>query len=281
MYLLSLRLAPSPWVGTRSSGTAQYTVPSVSTQTVTPRRVGFLACAWAPPRAEPAGPSVWCTMMLRQGWDFATSPHGASQTIFRPGISGVPDARAIAARSGVWADAGKTTTAQTTAVSSRKIIFFSPGPSPDTPLATTLRRSCAAPAPAVLHNPVPAAATPLHGRRNGCGVSLGFVQRMIGGRDQPVGECAHLGGPLRHPDRYLDRNIDADALLGVRAAHRQDAAGDHRAFARARGWQHHAELVAAATRQQVAGPQARLRHQREMLQAGVAGGMTAGVVDAF
>src|SRR5258705_8638054 len=105
MYLLSLRLAPSPWVGTRCSGTAQYTVPSVSTQTVTPRRVGFLACAAAPDRAEPAGPSVWCTMMLRQGCAFETSPHGASQTIFRPAISGVPDARAIAAKSGVCAKA--------------------------------------------------------------------------------------------------------------------------------------------------------------------------------
>ena len=41
--------------------------------------------------AEPAGPSVWCTMMLRQGWAFATSPQGASQTIFRPGMSGVPE----------------------------------------------------------------------------------------------------------------------------------------------------------------------------------------------
>ena len=40
------------------SATAQYTVPSVSTQTMTPRRVGFFACSSAPPRAEPAGPSV-------------------------------------------------------------------------------------------------------------------------------------------------------------------------------------------------------------------------------
>ena len=39
-------------------GTAQYTVPSVSTQTMTPRRAGFFACSSAPPRAEPAGPSV-------------------------------------------------------------------------------------------------------------------------------------------------------------------------------------------------------------------------------
>src|SRR6476619_2138366 len=106
MYLLSLRLAPSPWVVTIVSGTAQYTVPSVSTQTVTPRRVGFLACASAPPRADPAGPSVWCTMMLRQGWASPTSPQGASQTIFKPGISGVPDDRASVARSGVWAYAG-------------------------------------------------------------------------------------------------------------------------------------------------------------------------------
>src|ERR1700736_6577721 len=106
MYLLSLRVAPSPWVGTRCSATPQYTVPSVSPHTVTPRRVGFLACASAPPRAEPAGPSVWCTMILRHGWAFDRSPHGASQTIFNPGISGVPEPRAIAARSGVWADAG-------------------------------------------------------------------------------------------------------------------------------------------------------------------------------
>src|SRR3978361_2412664 len=106
MYLLSLRSAPSVWVGTRFSATAQYTVPSVSTRTMTPRRVGFLDCACAPPRAEPAGPSVWCTMMLRQGWAFATSPHGASQTIFKPGISGVPDDRAMAARAGGLAEGG-------------------------------------------------------------------------------------------------------------------------------------------------------------------------------
>src|SRR5258708_9100093 len=120
MYLLSLRLAPSPWVGTRCSGTAQYAVPSVSTQTVTPRRVGFLACAAAPDRAEPAGHSVWCTMMLRQGWALETSPHGASQTIFRPAISGVPDARADVARSGACADAGARIAMTQSAVTSRR-----------------------------------------------------------------------------------------------------------------------------------------------------------------
>ena len=56
-------------------------------------------------------------MMLRQGWAFATSPHGASQTIFSPGISGVPDVRAIAARS-VSADAGARMAANS-AVTSR------------------------------------------------------------------------------------------------------------------------------------------------------------------
>src|SRR6266481_8097624 len=72
---------------------------------MTPRRVGFLNCSAAPPRAEPAGPSVWCTMMLRHGWAFDTSPQGASQTIFKPGISGMPDDLAIAATSCVCADA--------------------------------------------------------------------------------------------------------------------------------------------------------------------------------
>src|SRR5260370_234646 len=95
MYLLSLRLPPSPWVGTRFSATAQYTVPSASTQPVTPRRVGLFACSCAPPRAEPAGPSVWCTMILRQGGAFATSPQGTSQTLFTPRVSGVPAARAM------------------------------------------------------------------------------------------------------------------------------------------------------------------------------------------
>src|SRR5882724_1923959 len=120
MYLLSLRLAPSPWVGTRFSGTAQYTVPSVSTQTVTPRRVGFFACCCAPDRAEPAGPSVWCTMMLRQGWALDSSPHGASQIIFRPGISGVPEPRADIGRSGVCAAAGAMNATTQSAVTSKR-----------------------------------------------------------------------------------------------------------------------------------------------------------------
>ena len=58
MYLLSLRLPPSPWVVTTVSGVAQYAVPSVSTQSVTPRFFGLAACWRASAAAEPAGPSV-------------------------------------------------------------------------------------------------------------------------------------------------------------------------------------------------------------------------------
>src|SRR3954470_24977302 len=136
MYLLSLRLAPSPWVGTRFSATAQYTVPSVSTHKVTPRRVGFFACTSAPPRAEPAGPSVWCTMMLRHGFALPTSPHGASHTIFRPGMSGVPEARASLASSASVAAAGAIRMrAARTAASRREIIMrVQCGPDVSTPL---------------------------------------------------------------------------------------------------------------------------------------------------
>src|SRR6516165_4960075 len=188
MYLLSLRLAPSPWVVTMVSGTAQYTVPSVSTQTVTPRRVGFFDCSSAPRRAEPAGPSVWCTMMLRQGWALATSPHGASQTILRPGISGVPDARAIVASSVSSAAAGWAASA-----AARK-------------QKATSR---------------PGATRAWHGLRiSGCNlgrpgriglerrsrivdraivlaVLLGSVKRTVGVGHQPVGELADAAIPLR------------------------------------------------------------------------------------
>jgi hypothetical protein len=69
-------------------------------------------------------------MMLRQGWAFESSPHGASQTIFRPGMSGVPDERAITARSGVCAAADtENAKAQTASASARR--FMSHGPMTD------------------------------------------------------------------------------------------------------------------------------------------------------
>jgi hypothetical protein len=69
-------------------------------------------------------------MMLRQGWAFESSPHGASQTIFNPEISGVPDERAIAARSGVCAKADtEDARAQTASAIRRR--FMSHGPVTD------------------------------------------------------------------------------------------------------------------------------------------------------
>jgi hypothetical protein len=41
-------------------------VPSVSTQSVTPRTFGLAACRFAIACAEPGGPSVWWTMMFFQ-----------------------------------------------------------------------------------------------------------------------------------------------------------------------------------------------------------------------
>src|SRR6266403_369755 len=192
MYLLSLRLAPSPWVGIRFSATAQYTVPSVSTQTVTPRRVGVFACANAPPRAEPAGPSVWCTMILRQGWAFDTSPHGASQTTFRPGISGVPDPRAIVAKSDVSANAGPMIpTRQSTAASRRRRFISTDKPSR-----------------VLAQGPLRHRLEPGHQWRRGLvhGIPvlaffLGGVKRVIRGRHQPIREQADVLAPLCNPDR--------------------------------------------------------------------------------
>src|ERR1700684_3169179 len=70
-------------------------------------------------------------MMLRQGWAFETSPHGASQTIFRPGMSGVPDIRAVVARSGDCASAGENNeTTQSAVASRRKLIDGASGESP-------------------------------------------------------------------------------------------------------------------------------------------------------
>src|SRR5215212_6525270 len=90
-------------------------------------------------------------MMLRQGWALATSPHGASQTIFSPDISGVPEARAIAARSGVSANTGAATAKMHSATKRRRFIGLTS--SDGNPLTgwhrsqahSTLRRDRAAP----------------------------------------------------------------------------------------------------------------------------------------
>src|SRR5882672_7114886 len=250
MYLLSLRLAPSPWVGTRFSGTAQNTVPSVSTQTVTPRRVGFLTCSRAPPRAEPAGPSVWCTMMFFHGWAFDSSPHGASQTTLRPGISGVPGTRAMLPRPGVCADAGARSARTPSAIASRRK-FMTRHLARSGVLAQGLLE-CHVVAGRQRRRRVVLRVAVL-------AVILGGVKRVVGGGDQPVRERADLAAPLRDADRDRDRDIGADAGLGVVAADIEHPARDHRALAQCRGRQHDAEFVTAGARQHVAGPQPGLR----------------------
>src|SRR5215813_4003925 len=149
---------------------------------MTPRRVGFLCCSCAPPRAEPAGPSVWCTMMFFQGWALATSPQGASQTIFRPGMSGVPDCFAIVLRSGVCATTGATSAiAPTTIARKRKFI---------------IRRPCGAflvAGSGALAQSGGGLGFRLGRERRGgiigrvaiLALLLGVVERMVGGGDQP------------------------------------------------------------------------------------------------
>src|SRR5690349_18366509 len=58
-------------------------------------------------------------MMFFHGCAFATSPQGASQTIFSPGMSGVPEPRASVARS-VCAAAGNTKVAARSASLGRR-----------------------------------------------------------------------------------------------------------------------------------------------------------------
>src|SRR3979490_1362099 len=222
MYLLSLRLAPSPWVGTRFSGTAQETVPSVSTQTVTPRPVDFF-----------------------QVWALDGSPPGPSQTPLSPGISGLPDARAMLPRSGVCAEAGPRIVRTPSAIASRRK-FMAQHPA----------RS-GVPAQGLLHTGL------IAGRQRRCrivhrvtilAVILGGVQRVVGGGDQPVRERADLPAPLRDADRDRDRDIGADAGLGVLAADIEHPARDHRTLAQRRSRQHNAEFVTPGARPPVAGP---------------------------
>src|SRR5262249_32312276 len=154
---------------------------------MTPRRVGFLFCSAAPPLAEPAGPSVWCTMMFLQGWALATSPQGASQTIFSPGMSGVPEARASVARSGVWAAAENEKTMASSAIAGRRNFMQSKSGG-----APALACFCGSGAPADgLRDRIGPGIRDKGWRRIVAGkavaaVALGLVEGVVGGRDQPV-----------------------------------------------------------------------------------------------
>src|SRR5579872_4702060 len=83
---------------------------------------------------------------------------------------------------------------------------------------------------------------------------LGDIQRMVGGRDQPIRERPDFARPLRDPDRNRDRNVVANAAGGVIAADIDDAPGDKRPLVQAASRQHHAEFIATGTRQKVARP---------------------------
>ena len=100
-------------------------------------------------------------------------------------------------------------------------------------------------------------------------------------RDQPVRELADAAIPFRNADRDRDRDVLARADGGILAADLEHAAGDQRALAHGGGRQHDAELVAAGAGEHVAGPQSRLRHQGEVLEAGIARGVAMGVVDGL
>src|SRR6516225_10927570 len=104
---------------------------------------------------------------------------------------------------------------------------------------------------------------------------------MVGGSNQPIRERARLSCPLRDPDRNLDRNLAAGAAFRIAAAYLQHAARDQGTLMQCRGRKHDAKFVAARARKQVAWPQTGLGHQGEMLQAGVAGRMSMGIVDGL
>ena len=108
---------------------------------------------------------------------------------------------------------------------------------------------------------------------------VGAFERVIGRGQQTLRMGADLRRPLRHADRGRHRDIVADTSNRVLLTCGQHAVRHHRPFVQRRRRQYDAEFVAAGPRQQIAGPQLRLRHQAEVLKTGIAGGMTVGIVD--
>src|SRR5262249_8539120 len=93
--------------------------------------------------------------MFFQGCAFATSPHGASQTIFNPGISGVPDRVVIAAMSGIWSAADERNASAPIAVPSERKAMLKRVPQGS--LFTMVTRGCEKRAPASAPAPTVAA----------------------------------------------------------------------------------------------------------------------------
>src|SRR5262249_24651767 len=146
-------------------------------------------------------------MMFFQGCALPTSPQGASQTIFSPGMSGVPEARASAARS-VSALAGNENTMAISAIAGRRNFMQSKSGG-----APALARFCGSGSPADgLGDRIRLQAGDQRRRRIVAGkavtaVALGLVEGVVGGRDQPVREGAHAAGPLRNADGNRDRDF--------------------------------------------------------------------------
>src|SRR3981189_284681 len=178
-------------------------------------------------------------MMLRHGWALDASPHGASQIIFRPGISGVPEPRAAVARSGVCAAAeAKNATTQSAVTSKRESMrLTSTNPSVfyrKTGIYFCGIRACVARSRALAQVRIghrlggdigPRQRRRVVSRIAVLAVLLGGIKRMVRGSHQPVRERADLPGPLRDADRKRDRDIRAYAGRGILSAHLQDAAG--------------------------------------------------------
>src|SRR5262245_66013578 len=141
-------------------------------------------------------------MMFFQGCARATSPHGASQTTFSPGMSGVPEARASDPRSGVCAAAGKEKAMARSAIAGRRKYMKSVSGG-----AAGLARFAKSGALAdSLCDRIGLDTGDQRGRRIVGGqavaaVALGLVERMVGGRDQAVREGARAARPLRNANR--------------------------------------------------------------------------------
>ena len=78
---------------------------------MTPRGGGFFACSAAPPRAEPAGPSVWCTMMLLPGMGVGEMAPGREPDHLQAGnvrrAGDARDLREFGVRCGGWGEQKK------------------------------------------------------------------------------------------------------------------------------------------------------------------------------
>ena len=177
---------------------------------MTPRRVGFLRLLLRAAARRAGRPLGLVHDDVRQGWALATSPHGASQTIFRPGMSGVPDCARERREVGRLRrrQERENAMAQNAIASRRKIMREGPVTALlRSTLQASLRSGCGSLRIARGHQ----RRRRIVGRVAVLAVLLGGIERVVGGGDQPVRERADLRGPLRDADRDRDRDVVAGA----------------------------------------------------------------------